>query len=56
MENVNFNNEKLYLLTMSVIKSLLKKGLVSNQEYIEIDKMFQEKYSTVFGYLFMEVD
>ncbi len=55
MENVNYDNEKMYLMTMNIMKSLFNKGLVSKEEYTEIDTMFQEKYSPSLGSLFTEI-
>lgn len=55
MENVNFENEKMYLITMSVMRNLFNKGLVSKEEYSEIDTIFQDKYSPSLGSLFTEI-
>ncbi len=55
MENVNYDNEKMYLMTMNIMKSLFNKGLVSKEEYTEIDTMFQEKYAPTLGSLFTEI-
>lgn len=55
MDKINFENEKMYLITMSVMKNLFNKGLVSKEEYSEIDTIFQEKYSPTLGSLFTEI-
>ena len=48
-------NEKLYQATMSVIRRMLENGLISEEEYRQIDTMFLEKYRPVFGTLFSEI-
>lgn len=55
MKNVDFENEKMYLVTMTVMKNLFNKGLVSRKEYSEIDTMFKDKYSPNLGSLFTEL-
>jgi len=49
-------NEKLYLASMSMAKSLLKKGLLTEEEYRQIDTIFTEKYRPTFGTLLSEYD
>ena len=34
-------NEKLYQATMSMVRRMLEKGLISEEEYRQIDTMFQ---------------
>ena len=48
-------NEKLYQATMSVVRRMLEKGLISEEEYRQIDTMFLEKYRPLFGTLFSEI-
>lgn len=48
-------NEKLYQATMSMVRWMLEKGLISEEEYRQIDTMFLEKYRPVFGTLFSEI-
>ena len=48
-------NEKLYQATMSMVRRMLEKGLISEEEYRQIDTMFLEKYRPVFGPLFSEI-
>ncbi len=48
-------NEKLYQATMSMVRRMLEKGLISEEEYRQIDTMFLEKYRPVFGTLFSEI-
>lgn len=48
-------NEKLYQVTMSMVRRMLENGLISEEEYRQIDTMFLEKYRPVFGTLFSEI-
>lgn len=48
-------NEKLYQATMSMVRRMLEKGLITEEEYRQIDTMFLEKYRPVFGTLFSEI-
>lgn len=48
-------NEKLYQATMSMVRRMLEKGLISEEEYRQIDTMFLKKYRPVFGTLFSEI-
>jgi len=48
----NFNREKLYQATMSVARKMLSEGLISEEEYRQIDTIFLAKYQPVFGTLF----
>lgn len=55
MSKEQLKNEKLYQATMSVIRRMLENGLISEEEYRQIDTMFLEKYRPVFGTLFSEI-
>lgn len=48
-------NEKLYQATMSMVRRMLEQGLISEEEYRQIDTMFLAKYRPVFGTLFSEI-
>lgn len=52
MSDEQFRNEKLYQTTMSVARRMLSQGLISEEEYCQIDTIFLEKYHPVFGTLF----
>ena len=43
MTNEQMQNEVMYQGTMLVAKQLLKKGIVSDEEYKQIDTMFRQK-------------
>lgn len=55
MANEQMQNEKLFQGTMLMAKNLLKQGIISEEEYEQIDTMFRQKYaislSTLFTYI-----
>lgn len=52
MTEEQFRAEKLYQTTMNVAGRMLSQGLISEEEYCQIDTIFLEKYRLVFGTLF----
>lgn len=40
-----FQRVALYQTTMSIMRGMLTKGIISEKEYAEIDTIFAEKYS-----------
>ena len=52
MTEEQFRAEKLYQTTMNVAGRMLSQGLISEEEYCQIDTIFLEKYRPVFGTLF----
>ena len=44
MTKEQIQNEKLYICTMTTAKNLLKQGIISNEEYEQIDTNFRKKY------------
>jgi hypothetical protein len=52
MRKEEFQNEKLYQTTMQIAQKMLKEGIISEEEYRQIDTIFLEKYKPVFGTLF----
>ena len=44
MSKEEFKNEKLYQTTMHLARKMLTEGLISEDEYRQIDTMFREKY------------
>ena len=55
MSKEQLTNEKLYQVTMSMVRKMLAEGLITEEEYRQIDTMFLEKYRPVFGTLFSEI-
>ena len=45
-------NEILYKITMIKVREMLSEGLISKEEYAEIDTIFLEKYKPNFGTLY----
>lgn len=52
MTDEQFRAEKLYQTTMNIARRMLSQGLISEEEYCQIDTIFLEKYRPVFGTLF----
>jgi hypothetical protein len=40
---------------MSIARKMLQEGIVSEEEYRQIDTIFLEKYKPVFGTLFSDI-
>ena len=55
MSKEEFRTEKLYQTTMHLARKMLKDGVISEEEYCQIDTIFLEKYQPVFGTLFSDI-
>ncbi len=55
MSKEQMRQEKLYQVTMSMVRRMLAEGLITEKEYRQIDTMFLEKYRPLFGTLFSEI-
>lgn len=55
MSEKQMHDEKLYQATMSMVRRMLEDGLISQEEYRQIDIIFLEKYRPVFGTLFSDI-
>ena len=55
MSKEQMTNEKLYQATMSMVRRMLAEGLITEEEYRQIDTMFLEKYHPLFGTLCSEI-
>ncbi len=53
---INYENEMMYLATMHMAKTMLRQGLISSEEYRQIDTIFAQKYEPSFGTLFADID
>ena len=51
MDKEQFRAERLYLMSISVAKSMLEKGVISEKEFSEIDTILLKKYRPVLGTL-----
>ena len=50
-----FRNEKLYRATMMIAKKMRSDGIITDEQYREIDTIFLQKYKPIFGTLFSDV-
>lgn len=55
MTKEQIQNEKMYLGTMSTAKNLLKQGIISDEEYEQIDTNFRKKYDISLSTLFTDI-
>lgn len=56
MSEDQFRNEILYQTTMSLAKNLLRQGVISKEEYGQIDTIFTQKYSPSLGSIFADIN
>ena len=54
MNEDQFEREKLYQATMNMFRSMLKKGLITEEQYAIIDTKMLGKYRPLLGTLFSE--
>ena len=52
MTSEQFESEKEYQVRMSIMRTMLKLGLITKSEYDKIDTKFLKKYSPIFGSLY----
>ena len=52
---MNFQNEMMYQATMSFARKMLRDGLITEDEYRQIDTMFIEKSQPKIGTLFVDL-
>ena len=55
MSKEQMRQEKLYQATMSMVRKMLAEGLITEEEYRQIDTMFLAKYRPLFGALCSEI-
>ncbi len=51
MDKKQFKSEKLYWISLSTAKTMLEKGIISKEEYEEMNTSLLEKYQPVLGTL-----
>ena len=56
MTNEQMEKENLYQATMSIAKNLLDKGVISEEEYAQIDTNFRNKYGISLSTLFTKIN
>lgn len=54
MNEDQFEHEKLYQASMNMFQTMLKNGLITEEQYAIIDTKMREKYQPIFGALFPE--
>ena len=52
MTKEDMRREKMYQTTMRLAREMLYDGIISEDEYRQIDKIFLKKYNPIFGTLF----
>lgn len=55
MTDEQFKAEKLYQTSLSIAHSLLKKDMITPEEFNAIDKLLLEKYRPLLGTLFAHI-
>jgi hypothetical protein len=55
MSEDQLRNEMLYQTTMSLARTMLVKGMISEEEYHEFDTIMMGKYHPIFGTLFSDI-
>lgn len=51
MDKEQFRAERLYQMSLSVAKSMLRQGVISKEEFAEIDTILLKKYHPTLGTL-----
>jgi len=54
-KSMNLESEMMYQVTMSIARKMVAEGLVSKEEYRQIDTIFREKYQPKLGTLFVDL-
>lgn len=55
VNSVDLQNELMYQMTMSIARRMFSEGLMTEDEYRQIDTMFREKYHPKIGTLFVDL-
>ena len=55
VNSVNLQNELMYQMTMSIARRMFSEGLMTEDEYRQIDTIFREKYQPKIGTLFVDL-
>lgn len=55
MTKEQFHNEKMYQATMALARQMLRQGLITEEEYREVEAAFLKKYQPVFGEIFSNI-
>ena len=49
MNSEQFKREKLYQSTIAIVRTMYKNGLITEDEFCQIDTMFLQKYRPLLG-------
>lgn len=49
MGSEQFRREKLYQITMSLVRQMRRTHLITDEEYHQLDTIFAQKYDPIFG-------
>lgn len=55
MSKEEFRNEAMYQTTMHIVRKMLKEGIISEEEYRQVNDVFLEKYRPILGGLFAQL-
>ena len=55
MPREQFEREKMYQTTMCLFRSMLKKGIITKEDYEKAEGLMRKKYSPVVGTLFSDL-
>ena len=55
MSKDDFCREKLYQTTMHLTRKMLREGIISEDDYRQVNTIFLDKYKPVFGTLFSDI-
>lgn len=55
MSREQFEREKMYQATMCLFRSMLKKGIITKEDYQKADGIMREKYNPTVGTLFSDL-
>lgn len=55
MTTEQFDREKRYQIAMHIARTMLSQDLITDQEYLQINTIFIEKYQPFFGCLYRDI-
>ena len=55
MTREEFHNEKMYQATMGMVRRMRSEGLISQEEYERVERIFLEKYKPLIGSIYAEI-
>lgn len=55
MPREQFEREKMYQTMMCLFRSMAKKGIITEEDYREADRLMKKKYHPSLGVLFTEL-